>query len=206
MCDDKTIKELLPAYREQGLDQAETLRLRDHLGSCQDCRIELSVLSMLADEAVPDPGEAFWAAMPGRMYRAVQKQKSGKQNPGLARLLDWMVLPRWGWVAASVGIVVVLAWFISRPYQKNPELGQTQEYEFADTVSSSESVNIAEFDNDELGTIDTWAGKEIASIASEADQVIGNFHETDIYEELGDLNTREVERLSDTLEQIEREG
>lgn len=206
MCDDKTIKELLPAYNEQGLDQAAALRVTKHLDSCEDCRAELSVLRILAEETVPDPGEAFWAAMPGRVYRSVQEQKTGKKNFGLARILDRMTLPRRGWAAATVGLVLVIAWFMSMPVQKGPEMAQSNGYEFTDETETGGSINCAELDNDELNTIDTWAGKGLDTIANEARQVVWNSSETDMYEELGDLNTQEVEQLSKMLEQLGREG
>ncbi len=206
MCDDKTIKELLPLYIEQDLDKADELRVKDHLDSCEDCRAELSVLRVLSDEAVPDPGEAFWAAMPGRVYRAVQKQKTGKKSFDLARFLDRMTIPRWGWAAATVGTILLISWFINMPVQKEPEFAQPQEYEFTDDADTAGSLSVAELDNDELNTIETWAGSELASIASEAEQVVWDTSEMDIDDEIGALNEQDVERLSKLLEQIRREG
>ena len=57
-----------------------------------------------------------------------------------------------------------------------------------------------------LSTINTWAGAEISSIAREAGQIVGNGRDADLDEELGDLNEREVQQLSEMLEQIRREG
>jgi Putative zinc-finger len=206
MCNDKTIKELLPAYREQKLGPMEQGLVESHLQSCQDCRTELSLLRLMAEEAVPDPGEAFWAAMSGRVFRSVQEQKARKKSFGLARLWGRMVLPRWGWAAATVGTALIISLFISRPVQKVPEPVQPQGYEFTGETEVTESVSLTELDNDELGAMDTWAGRELASIAYEAEQIVGNSRDTDIDEELGDLNEREVEQLSETLEQISREG
>ncbi len=206
MCNDKTIKELLPAYREQKLDPREQGLVENHLQSCRDCRTELSVLRLMAEEAVPDPGEAFWAAMPGRVFRAVQEQKTRKKSFGLARLLDRTILPRWGWAAATVGTVLIISLFMSRPVQKGPEPAQPQGYEFTGETEVRGSVSLAELDTDELSAIDTWAGGELASIAYETEQVDGNNRDIDIYEELGDLNASEVEQLSETLGQISREG
>jgi len=206
MCNDKTIKELLPAYLKQVLDPAEKLKVVGHLASCDDCRTELSLLSMMAEETVPDPGEAFWAAMPDRVYQAVQKRQTKKKTFGLAWLLDRMALPRWTWTAATVGTVLIISWFLVTPLQNKREMPQSQGYESADETAATGSVSVADLDHDELSTIDTWAGGELASIAQEAEPFLGNGRDADIYEELEALNVREVERLSKILGQIRREG
>ena len=62
--------------------------IENHLASCEDCRNELSLLRMMTEETVPDPGETFWSAMPGRVYQAVQTRKAGSRTFGLAWLVD----------------------------------------------------------------------------------------------------------------------
>ena len=206
MCNDKTIKELLPAYREQALDQGEKLKVVSHLASCDDCRIELSLLSMMAEEAVPDPGEAFWATMPDRVFQAVRKHQPKKKTFDLARLLDRMALPRWTWTAATVGTVLIISWLLVMPLHHKMEMSQSQGDEFADETATAGSVSVADLDHDELSAIDTWAGGELAAIAQEAEPVLGNGRDTDIYETLEDLNAREIEQFSKMLGQIRQEG
>lgn len=206
MCNDKTIKEMLPAYREQALDRTENLIIENHLASCEDCRIELSHLRIMAEETVPDPGEAFWAAMPGRVYQAVQKQKAEQKTFDLARLLDRMALPRWAWAAASVTTVLLLSWLIIRPVQKKPEMAPSQAFEFVEESIPSEPVNMNELDNKALGAIDIWAGTELASIAQESEQVIGNSQDSDVYEELVELNAQQAEQLMKMIDQRKKEG
>lgn len=206
MCTDKTVKELLPAYIEQGLDQADALRVGNHLASCDDCRSELSLLSMMTEETVPDPGEAFWAAMPDRVSRAVQKHQTKKKIFDLSWLLDRMDFPRWTWAAATVGTVLIISWFLVMPLQNKMGMPQSQVYELADATMTDDSVSIAELDQDELSTIDTWAGSELASIALEARQVLGNGENTDLYETLDDLRATEAEQLLIMLDQRRQEG
>ncbi len=206
MCNDKTIKELLPAYREQALGQAETLMIERHLASCDDCRTELFLMRMMAEETVPDPGEAFWAAMPDRVYQAVQKRHTKKKTFDLSWLLDRMILPRWTWAAATVGTVLIISWFIVSPLQNNMGIPQSQVYESADATMSDGSISISELDQDELSMINTWAGRELMTIAREAEPILENGRDSDIYEELEDLNAREIERISTMFEQINREG
>jgi hypothetical protein len=206
MCKDTTIKELLPVYREQALDQTESFMIENHLASCEDCRNELSLLRMMTEEAVPDPGETFWAAMPGRVYQTVQKRKAGMRTFGLAWFVDRMTLPRRAWVSAIVGTVLLISWLIIRPVQKEPVMPPLQGSEFAEEIIPAELVNVGELDRDELATIDTWAGAELASIAHETQQVLGNGQDSDVYEELPELNKREAEQLLQKIDQRMKEG
>jgi hypothetical protein len=207
MCNDKTIKELLPAYLEQALDQSEKLKVAGHLASCDDCRTELSFLRMMAEEPVPDPGEAFWAEMPDRLSQAVRQRQTKNKVFDLSRLLDRMVFPRWTWAAATMGTVLIISWFIISPLHKGTEMPTpSQGDEFSDETTAAGSLSVSDLDHDELGTIDTWAGGELASIAQEAEPVLGNRRNTDIHEELEELNGSEIEQLSKMLEHIGREG
>jgi anti-sigma factor RsiW len=206
MCNDKTIKELLPAYLEEALDRAEKLKVVSHLASCDDCRIELSLLHMMAEETVPDPGDAFWAALPDRVSQAVRKHQPKKKTFDLAWLVDLMALPRWTWTAATVGTVLIISWFLVMPLHNKMEIPQSQGDEFADEAASTWSVSVADLDRGELSTIDTWAGSELAAIAQEAEPLLGNGRDSDIYETLEDLNAREIEQFSKMLGQIRQEG
>jgi len=206
MCKDITIKELLPIYREQALDQTENLMIENHLASCEDCRNELSLLRMMTEEAVPDPGDTFWHAMPGRVYQAVQKRKAERRTFGLAWLVDRITLPRRVWASAIVGTVLLISWLIIRPMQKVPEMPSVQGSEFAEEIVPAEQVNVAELDRDELATIDTWAGTELASIVHETEQVLGNSQDSDMYEELPELNKREAAQLMKMIDQRMKEG
>jgi hypothetical protein len=206
MCNDTTIKELLPAYREQALDPAGNLLVKNHLASCDECRTELSLLRLMAEETVPDPGEAFWTAMPDRIYQAVQKPQPKKKIFDLSWLFDRMALPRWAWAAATVGTVLIISWFIFTPLQNISETPQSQENGFAVETVAADSVIVAELDQDELSTIDSWTGSELGSIAQEAEPVLGTGRDADIYDAFEDLNAREVERFSNMLVQFVEEG
>ncbi len=206
MCKDKAVKELLPLYREQALDQTEILMIENHLASCEDCRNELSLLRFMREENVPDPGETFWSAMPGRVYQSVQTRKAERRTFGLAWLVDRMTLPRRTWVSAIVGTVLLISWFIIRPVQKEPKMPPLQGSEFAEETMPAEQVNVGELDRDELATIDTWAGTELASIAHETEQVLGNGQDSDVFEEIPELNKREAEQLMQKIDERMKEG
>ena len=209
-CHDENIKDLLPAYREQGLDPPGLDRVRIHLESCGDCREELDLLGLLAEETVPDPGEEFWAAMPDRVRRAVRERKEEKGHFGLSRVLDWFILPRWAWTAAAAGVVLLVSWVAFGPL-KAPERTPSAEYEISDAImpadtSGSDPSQISELDRDELDTAAAWAEKELASVARELEHGMVNGVDTDLYEELRQLNASEVEQLSTLVDQWKQEG
>ncbi len=209
MCTAIDIKELLPAFVEQGLGHADTLRVEGHLGFCEDCRTELSLLRMMAEERVPDPGKVFWATMPDRVYRAVQEQKSRRKPFDLARLADRLTLPRWAWAAATVGIVFMISWFIIQSPRHYPDVSGPPGYDLPDEnmiADNTGTLHLSEFDQDELNIVDDWAGRELASIAHEAEFLMANNHDTDMYEELAELNAQEVKRLSEIIIHYKQEG
>ncbi len=209
-CKNINIKELLPAYREQGLDQHDRDRVREHLEACEDCRTELSLLRMMAEEAVPDPGDAFWAEMPDRVFRAVQREKAKQRRFNLSWFAERFILPRWAMAAAVVALVLTASLLAVRSLQKGPEVitaqrggGSVDEVLAAD---SGGTVSLNDLDGNQLETVSDWASKELASIGEETGPVMVNSPDTDIYEELANLDTKEAERLSTMLDQWEQEG
>ncbi len=208
-CQNTNIKELLPVYREQGLDRAEQDRVKKHLDECEDCRAELALLRMMAEEAVPDPGDAFWAEMPERVFRAVQKQKARTWRFDLSWLTDRLVLPRWAMAAATVAIVLTLSLLASRSLLKSPGGEAPRGGESVDEILVADSggtVSMNDLDGDQLETVSDWAGRELASFAEEAGPVVANNSDTDIFEELANLDTGEAEHLSTLLDQWKQEG
>jgi anti-sigma factor RsiW len=208
-CKNTNIKELLPAYREQGLDQPDQDEVRKHLEACGDCQTELSLLRMMAEEAVPDPGDAFWAEMPDRVFRAVQKQKTKKWHFDLSWLAERLILPRWTIAAATIALVLAVSLLVGRSLQKSPGGEALRRGEPVDEILAADSggtVSMNDLDGNQLETVSDWAGKELAALAEEAGPVMANNADTDIYEELANLDTREAEHLSALLDQWEQEG
>jgi hypothetical protein len=207
MCTDTTIKDLLPAYVEQGLGREGMQSVKDHIDRCADCRAEVSLLRSMAEEPVPDPGPAFWASMPDRVYRQVQEELRRPAGKGFdaGRFLQRCTLPRWAFTTATLGVVLVLSWFIVRQIPQNKEANLPQGYELSEPVISFGSVNMTELGRDEITVIDSWAAEEITSIAREVAQNDVNGHGADIAEELADLNQHEIEQLSTMIERLPEE-
>jgi hypothetical protein len=211
-CIDETIKDSLPAYQQKMLDQAEQERVRKHLEGCEDCRTELSLLRMMSEEPVPDPGGAFWATMPDRVFRGVTEAKNAKRGPfDLSWLWRRLLLPRWAWAAAAVGIVLMVSWLALRTPQKAPEPSLSQSTDFSEEIMfavspDSDTIQLSELDQQELNAMDDWTGKELASIAEDVGQAEVTTAEMDISEELAELNAAEMERLSTMLTERQEEG
>ena len=208
-CGNNAIQVMLPAYLEQGLDRTEQLRVEQHLAACEDCRAELSLIRMMAEEPVPDPGEAFWATMPDRVHRAVRERKKRKNLFDLAGLRDRLTLTRWIAAAATAGILLSVSWFIMRAPQHVPGQALSPGYELADETAAddADAVHMSELDADELKAVEAWAGRQLASLSPEMERALVNSAgETDIYEELSELNAKEMDLLSNKIRDWEREG
>jgi hypothetical protein len=108
--------------------------------------------------------------------------------------------------AATVGTVLIISWLIFTPLQKKSEVLPSPGNAYTGETVAAGSVSVADLDQDELSTIDSWAGSELGSIAQEAEPVLGTGRDADIYEAFEDLNAREVEQLSTMLVQLVEEG
>ena len=213
-CTDKTIKDLLPVYLEQGLDPTEKQRVENHIGMCEDCGTELSLLRMIYEEPVPDPGEAFWASMPGRVYRATAEAKSANKGTfDLSWLRGRFTFPRWAWATAGIGMILMISWFALQSPQKAPEPSLSQGNEFADEIllatspdTEPDTIRLSELDRQDLDMVDSWAGNELTSIARDVDLSVVLSPEAEIGEEFADLNAGEMDRLSTMLSQEKEEG
>ena len=205
-CRNKDIHELLPAHLERKLGETARRNVEQHLASCGDCRAELGILRMLAEEAVPDPGEAFWAALPGRVYRDFQEQ----QRQGLWGLpwsLDQFLRPRWVVSAAVVLLVAAMAWFFTLPPPLNmAEVGSPDSGASYEDMFDPGPIELAELGDPELQSLDAWASGELAAMVGEATDLFTNGQDPSIDDKLAELNTQELEQLSTKLDEYEEEG
>lgn len=209
MCNDTDIKELLPAYLDGSLELSDQKRILGHVDCCDDCSSDLSLLRLMRSEAVPDPGAAFWAENTACIARAIREQAPKKPGFDIMRLTNWLVMPGRQWASATAGAVLMLAvlsWLTMRP------LGTVQTMLSQDSgpveeVITADAIPFGHFDNDELVQVDAWAGRELASIASEAVTAIAiTEHDMDLYEEIAELNAQETEQFSTMIDRLTEEG
>jgi predicted anti-sigma-YlaC factor YlaD len=206
-CINKDIKELLPSYLEQGIDPDARGRVEKHLETCEDCRAELSLLRMMAEGPVPDPGEAFWRIMPERVFRAVQEEKKKEKRSVLSALWNGPVLPRWARATAVVGLTAVVSWLLVRPAPMDvggpvlPANGTA----FEDVVPA-EPLNITELSTTELDAATAWAQNEFIPIGDAVSQDAPETTPKNIYEDLMELSPQELDRVLDMLKKKEHEA
>jgi len=208
MCKDTGIKEMLPAYMEQGLDEEWTTRVEKHLGACADCRAEMKLLLMMAADQTPDPGESFWAAMPERIHRDVQKMKTEKRRFEVSSLSDGLLIPRWVWSVATAGLVLVISLLIIMPSPKKdvPKITPSGDVSSYEESALMDTPGLTELSQTELDGVSIWADGEISSLSSEIADALTSIPDRDIHEDLSELNHQEIERLSKELEEWEQEA
>ena len=95
------VRSLLPEYRGGSLEAGKAGEVENHLRECRACRQALSGIEILARVEVPDPGEAYWGALPLRVRAATLA-------PPPSRFLF-----RWA-VPAAAALIAVLV-FTLRP-------------------------------------------------------------------------------------------
>jgi len=205
-CRNKDIRQLLPAHLEGALDPSAQREVEQHLAACHDCRTEIDMLRLLAAENVPDPGEAFWAALPGRIYREVQEQQRGTGR--LTWALDRFLRVRWALAAmAAVLLVVSLAWFLtSSAPMKLAETVPADSTASYDDMLDPGTIEVAELGDTELRSLDAWASGELVALIGEASDLITNSQDLSLDDRLAELNPQELEQLSHKLDEYAEEG
>jgi anti-sigma factor RsiW len=206
-CRNRDVRELLPTHLERKLDEAARTNVELHLASCGDCRTELEILRLLAADAVPDPSDAFWAAMPGRIYREVQEQRQRERQRGLPFILDRFLRPRWVVSAAVVLLVASVAWFFTFPAPvKMADTGSPDSGASYEDVLDPGQIELAELGDRELQSLDAWASGELTALMGESTDLFTNGQDLTIDDKLVELNTQELERLSKKLDEYGEEG
>ncbi len=209
-CHDTDIKELLPLYAEEALDGAGKKEIEVHLAVCADCRSELALLRALAAEPVPDPGQAFWNSMPGRVMRAVQEQQTKGNGLNLSWLQFPIHLPRWTLGTTALAAVLLAAWWVVSPFRhgESPVFQEVYDLGYAslhDPVLTHPSTNMTDLSDPQLESVNSWAGRELKAIASEEESMIP-VTDREVYDELADMNGPEIDKLSTMLNDYSEEG
>jgi len=206
-CKNNEIQALLPAHLEHSLDGESQSRVELHMAACEDCRAELALLQMMSEEPVPDQGEAFWAAMPGKIFREVQAQKQRNTSRWLPFGSERFIVPRWAWAAAAVFLVASVVLLLDRPAPLDsarttlPENGSS----YADLLPA-EPFDMAELNDVEIDSVDIWATEELALLREEIVEIFRTSTDISIDDRLADMNSQELEQLSKMLDTQGEEG
>jgi len=207
-CKNKEIQALLPAHLEQSLDQESQAGVERHVTVCEDCRTELALLRMMSEEPVPDPGEAFWAAMPGRIFREVEAQKQQKASQWLPFGWGKFIIPRWAWAAtAAVFMVAAVILLLDRPVPLDiarnvqPENGSS----YGDLLPA-EPIDMTELTDIEIESMDLWATEELALLRDDASDTFRTSTDISLDDRLSELDSQELDQLSRMLDTQDEEG
>jgi hypothetical protein len=208
ICDNRNIKELLPAYQGKMLSPTDNDRIEKHLLTCEDCRTELSLLRMMSEDPVPDPGGAFWAAMPGKIFREVHVQEQRKASQWLPFGLRRRIIPRLAWSTAAVILVAAVMLFLDRPVP--PDIASNALTENGSSYGDlllAEPVDMAELTDSEIDSVDIWATtEELALLRDEVIDMFRNSTDISIDDRLAELDARELEQFSRKLDTQDEEG
>jgi hypothetical protein len=144
--------------------------------------------------------------MPAKIYREVQKQKSlGSERrwPGLSGIVERITMPRWVWATAAAGIILAISWLSFHPAQNREVVitaVSTGDETSGEGILFVDPVDVAGLDPSELENLATWVNNGLAAIGDETQSVAGNNADKDIDEELAELNSKEIKKLSTMLE------
>ncbi len=202
-CASNNIKELLPAYLRKELDETHVRLVEAHLASCDDCRTELSLVGMMSEEAVPDPGETFWAQMPAAIDREVRRHRE-KKRFGFSDLFAGFPFPGPAWATAAVLLIVAALWFVVRPVPVDIASNEDKNGAAFEDLISGEEVNPAELSSTELQAAGQWARNEFGRIGRELTQDNPESTEQDVSEDISNLSPEELDRLYEILKKKEQ--
>lgn len=206
-CRNSDIRELLPAHLERTLDQAAQANVERHLASCGDCRAELELLRALAEEPVPDPGEAFWAAQPGRVFRALRREEERRRSWWGSRVPLSITLPRWAWTAAAILIFAAVSWLVVQPAPvRSARVASPERSAVRTTLTPADALELADLSDIEVDAVDLWATEELALLQDDYLDILRNSADLSIDDRLTELNAEELESLYRMLDDQGEEG
>ncbi|TKJ42668.1 hypothetical protein CEE36_07140 [candidate division TA06 bacterium B3_TA06] len=125
----KGIEELLQAYHDGELSEAQRKEVESHLAKCPKCQAKLAELGALDEllidgdaERVPDPGKHYWHSFSHRVTRRLIPRREAIIRPHRPRPLGFRLLPY-----LSAAVAVFLAIVISIPFLKRAPAKFTEE-------------------------------------------------------------------------------
>jgi len=200
-CTNTHIRELLPAFLEGSLDAGGTALVRGHLARCSDCSEELDLLGLMAGDQVPDPGEAFWASLPDRVYREIQLNRTEKET-GRWWQIAWLSgMPARG--AIAFAMIVLVAWVLVRPaHRPLPEInGRSGDLAIEELYEGEGPAAVADLGASDIALLGNWVEREIAALRQDLGRTaisVNGFGRT-LDEDLSAMDREELEDVVTAL-------
>jgi hypothetical protein len=205
-CERTDIRELLTERPDDPQARELSPEIELHLVTCAECRADAELLRMLQTEPVPDPGPAFWDALPNRIHRAVRaEQQAGKRKFPLAYLLGLLRSPL---VAAAVAasLVLVTASVVIMTTGNKPVISRVEGVPGTIiTADADEAMPLSEMDQTDLDAVRTWTGAQYTAMGREFFAPAALVSETDLNEELADLQGSEIDRFAGIIDRYGQE-
>ena len=205
-CSNITIKDLIPAYVEEGVLHPDRLRIEEHLRSCEDCRAEFSLLLALADEPVPDPGDEFWRTMPAAIAREIRNQRKPSFRARWTNLLDRFLVPRQAIAAFAMAAVLIVSWMTVRTTTRVTVPATMTVAALSEDDASIDPSEVDGLDNSTLDSLDRMVNREISTDMQDVGPYLTASQDVDLDDELAVLNSRELDRLSGMMKRAKQEG
>lgn len=182
------IREMIPEYLRGALSADRRVCFENHLSGCKDCRSELSLITELSKEEVPDPGELYFMTLPQKVKIAVKEETKGFS----LRALLFRFSP------AAAAIVTLLLLTIALTYIKKKESPEFDPY-FKDPLM------IGVLDYSGVTERDIPLGEERIAI-DESFVYPENSFGYSYYREFASLSSEEMESLYEALKKEEKSG
>ncbi|MDH4162465.1 MAG: zf-HC2 domain-containing protein [Nitrospirota bacterium] len=200
-CTNTHLREMLPSFLEGSLDAEGMALVRGHIARCSECSDELELLGMMSDEQVPDPGEAFWAALPDRVYRETQRTLAEKRTRSGWLREWWSGMPVRG--AIAFAMIVLVSLVLLRPAHRiQPETtGRIGDTTLEDLYDGPAAV--ADLGPSDITLLNDWLEREITVLRQDLGRtaISANGFGRTLDE---DLSTMDREELDDLVAELSR--
>jgi len=207
MCENNRIKERLPDYRDGRLESDELRNIEVHLAACEDCAMEFRLLSLMAEEQVPDPGEPYWAGLSDRVYREVLRKQPATARFTLFEGFTFPIMHRWSWATAAVIVLASLTWYLAPAQMPGGPGADLMDESAVSEVAFDDGIDMTVLSESELDDLVTWASTQYAALfADEPADLLLMATDNENEDQLEGLNVRELNRLSQMLDSRNKEG
>ena len=171
------IKERLPEYIKEGIMPGE---VKAHLESCKECRDELSILQLLKETSVPDPGAMFFETLPQKIRMLIKEQRKS--------MFFRRLVPAFALIA-----LVIAAGYIYHITNKTP----LDDWSLFSDPFASQVYDLSGLSADNIPSI---------ADSMEDDEAYLPSGETTFMGEIASLSEKEIELLYDNLETKDKKG